>query len=98
LGSYLESDLVTVEELRPYIGYWIDDIAASTDDPKDAAWTACLLTYIHFYGYQGVQALFVRFGYKIQIDQPLFKAFLDSMKDDVLVRMLRTAIEPARQR
>jgi hypothetical protein len=74
--SYLESEFVTLPELRPYISYWVKDIAAPASDPMDAAWTACLFVYIQAYGYQGVQNLFGRFGYQIGTDQPLFQRFL----------------------
>jgi hypothetical protein len=45
-GGYLETELASVAEMRPYIGYWIDDIAAATANAYDAAWCACLLAYI----------------------------------------------------
>jgi hypothetical protein len=42
-GSYVKTGLTDVASLRPYIGYWIDDISEPTSSPDDAAWNAALL-------------------------------------------------------
>jgi hypothetical protein len=43
-ASYAQTGLISVSSLRPYIGYWIEDIASPTDNREDAAWCATLLT------------------------------------------------------
>jgi len=77
-GSYLESGLVSANDLRPYLAYWINDIAAPTRDGDDADWSASFLLYIHTYRYEGVQTLFAAFGHDIRISTRLFKEFLDA--------------------
>jgi hypothetical protein len=89
-GSYLKSGLVSVDELRPYIGYWIDDIAAPPANADEAAWTACLLVYIDTYGYSSVRALFAGFGYDIGLNQPLFATFLNATENQRLAALLRS--------
>ena len=58
LSSYVKTGLIETPALRPYIGYWIDDIHAATTNKIDAAWSAALLTYISFYRFDGVLWLF----------------------------------------
>jgi hypothetical protein len=74
--SFAQSKLVTVEILRPYLGYWIDDIAAEAKDTDDAAWCACLLAYVQFYRFEGVQRLFARFGYDISVGGEIYRGFV----------------------
>jgi hypothetical protein len=49
LGDYLEKRLMSASDMRPYIGYYVEDIAALTDDRTQAMWAVCFLTYVHFY-------------------------------------------------
>ena len=75
-GSYLDSKLVSVKDLEPYLFYWVNDIAAPARDQLDADWSACLLLYIHVYEYKGVQALFNGFGHDISVTSPRFREFV----------------------
>ena len=94
-SSYMKTDLVTAEELKPYIGYWVHDIAVETDDSEDAAWSAVLLTYIHFYGYQGVRALFTGFGRPIEPTGTVYTRFLEKMNDpDLAAKLAHAAKNP----
>lgn len=43
-GNRLQTKLVRVETMKPYIGYWVDDIHSEAEHAADAAWTAALLT------------------------------------------------------
>lgn len=52
-GSYTKTGLTDVASLRPYIGYWIDDISEPTSSQDDDAWNATLLTYISYYRFSG---------------------------------------------
>ena len=74
-AGYVESGLVTTRDLRPYLGYWIDDVADTCCSPLDAAWTCCFMAYVQFYDYEGVQALFRSYGYDIRIPGPMFDTF-----------------------
>jgi hypothetical protein len=65
-ASYVKTGLIDVHSLRPYIGYWIDDISSPTENIDDAAWSAALLTYISFYRFDGVLWLFDAFGSSIR--------------------------------
>jgi hypothetical protein len=92
-SSYVQTGLVDVAELRPYLEYWIDDIHAPTKDPDDAAWTAALLTYIDFYRFRGVQSLFRAFGRSIDPPESAFTGFLEQMEDQGLAESLAKAVE-----
>ena len=48
-ASYISTGLISVADLRPYLKYWIDDIAAQTDDPLDAEWTCSFVSYVDYY-------------------------------------------------
>ena len=54
-SSYVQTGLISVSQLRPYLEYWIDDIHEIAKDDDDAAWPAALLAYIEFYRFRGVQ-------------------------------------------
>jgi hypothetical protein len=90
LGSYLEGGLISAKDLRPYLGYWIGEIAAPTSDVKYALWCVCLLTYIHFYTFDGVPILFKRLGYDIHPDRKNFEQLVKSAGENaVLAESLR---------
>ena len=57
-GNHISTKLIRIENIIPYIGYWLDDIHSEAENKADAAWTAALLTYIDFYRFSGVQRLF----------------------------------------
>jgi hypothetical protein len=88
LSNYVQSGLVDGSALKPYIGYWIDDIHAATSDPDDAAWAATLLTYIDFYRFKGVQWLFSHLDRSIGCDSVAYRGFLRSMEDQKLAGLL----------
>jgi hypothetical protein len=72
-ASYVESGLISRKELDPYLEYWINDIAAYTTNPEDAAWTCTLFAYIEFYDFKSVQNLFVEYGYVISTTGRIFQ-------------------------
>jgi hypothetical protein len=80
-SSYVKTGLIEVRALRPYIGYWIDDIHAPTSNQTDAAWTAALLTYISFYRFKGVLDLFKAFDRRIDPSSEAYRGFLTMMRD-----------------
>jgi hypothetical protein len=80
-ASHVETGLLAPLDLRPYLGYWIDDIASPTTDASDGEWACSLLAYIAFYRYTGVQALFRGFGHDITPQGRLFAGFLRQVPD-----------------
>jgi hypothetical protein len=80
-NAYRVARLVTIAQLKPHLEYWIRDIAASAQSPEEAAWSAALLTYIRFYGFEGVMDLFSAFGYPIGADSTIYRGFLKEMTD-----------------
>jgi len=67
-GNYLTGELITAEDLRPYLQYWLKEIASAECSATDALWTVYLWAYIDFYSFLGVRRLFMEFGYDISID------------------------------
>jgi len=96
-GGNVSSHLVTADELRPYIGYWVEDIAANTDDAWDATWTACVFLYIRTYKYTGVEELFKKFGDDISLKGAKFHRFLNSVEDPDLKRFLEQGLSDAQR-
>jgi hypothetical protein len=61
--------LVTAEEFKPYLIYWIDSIASVEGDADydgDAEWRCALLTFINYYDYKGVALLFDLYNRNIE--------------------------------
>jgi len=92
-GSYLQTGLTDVRSLRPYIGYWIDDISSRTENADDAAWCAALLTYISFYRFDGVLWLFDAFGSGIRPSSSTYISFLELMADQDLASQLAETVK-----
>ena len=80
-GNYVSTNLVQVENIRPYIGYWLDDIHSDAENAADAAWTAALLTYVDFYRFRGVQRLFKAVGKPIDSSSEAYLRSLSKMED-----------------
>jgi hypothetical protein len=98
-GNYISGDLVSVEDLDPYLGYWVRDIASTACDGEDALWCVCLFAYIEFYAFLGVQELFERFGYDVSINGQLVETFInqssDQQKARAVIAHVRVAKEPS---
>jgi len=92
-ASYAQTGLISVSSLRPYIGYWIEDIASPTENREDAAWCATLVTYINFYRFDGVLWLFNEFGYNIYPNSLIYRDFLSRMSDRELASQLARTLE-----
>jgi len=98
-SSYVETGLIDVASLRPYIGYWIADISSPTENADDAAWCAALLTYISFYRFDGVLRLFDAFGSGIRPSSATYISFLKHMADQKFASLLAGTVKceyPAR--
>jgi hypothetical protein len=81
INYFLESGLIRVPELQPYLRYWIDAIAERTSDPRYALWNVCLFSYVRVYQFDGVTGLFDHYGYDIRPDGELFKSFMAVVDD-----------------
>ena len=65
-GYLLESGLFSVEELKPWLHYWIKLIGdPAYRRPGASEFYDALYSYIHHSGFFGVQRLFEQFGYRI---------------------------------
>jgi hypothetical protein len=59
---FIEAELITIEELKPYLQYWIDTISENIEiDVRNF-----LFHYIDKYRYKGTQDLFIRFGKNVK--------------------------------
>jgi hypothetical protein len=92
-ASHAKAGLIDLPSLRPYIGYWVDDISSPTDNVEDAAWCAALLTYVSFYRFEDVLWLFDRFGSSIRPSSTVYNSFLKLMLDQELARQLAGAVK-----
>src|ERR1700733_518476 len=97
-GNYLSGDLVSVDDLDPYLGYRIRDVASTECDSADAFWSLCLLAYIDFYAFLGVQSLFEGFGFDIAIEGKLAKAFVNHSPDPAKATVLVEHVKLEKQR
>jgi hypothetical protein len=88
-AGHVETGLLTASDLRPYLGYWLDDIASPTTDQADGEWACSLLAYIAFYRYSGVQRLFGAFAHDITPRGAIFLGFLAQVSDAARVEALR---------
>jgi len=93
LSSYEKTKLIDLDAIRPYIGYWIDDIHAPADTQLDAAWTASLLTYITFYRFDGVISLFKAFHRNIDKSSSAYWQFLRGMSDQQAASRLAKSVK-----
>jgi len=92
-ASYIKTGLIDLPSLRPYIGYWIDDISSPTENIDDAAWCAALLTYISFYRFDGVLWLFDAFGKSIRPSSSTYISFLKRMADQDLASQFAETVK-----
>lgn len=92
-SGFLESDLVPVDELRPYLQYWIDDIAATKGKEEDLLWTLALFTYIQFYRFTGTVRLFSEFGYDISVGGPIWNSIAENLPMRDLAAQLEAALK-----
>jgi hypothetical protein len=71
-ASYVDTGLISVEDLRPYLGYWIKDIASTQCGEVYMGWTFWLLLYIDYYDFAGVESLFQAFGYNVRLGADIY--------------------------
>jgi len=60
--NFIEVGLIDVEDVRPYLSYWIERISGRHPDSRDQARLQQLWCYVDAYEFKGVQRLVARFG------------------------------------
>jgi hypothetical protein len=60
INSFVETRLVMVSDLRPYLRYWARNILNAREGDPSVDRLVQLRKYIRTYGYSGVEALFAR--------------------------------------
>jgi hypothetical protein len=93
-SSYIESKLISAEELSPFIIYWVDAMTKNEHPEEDAAWRCTLLTYINYYGYTGVKALLKNYGRDVSPGSRIYTELRSSMRDQVLAERLFEILKP----
>lgn len=64
---FIEVRLVTEEDFRPYLNYWLNLIGNRDSGRKSQDFYTILWEYIDFFGYEKVQKLMSRYGYCIKL-------------------------------
>jgi hypothetical protein len=83
-ANYVRSGLVTAEEFKPYLIYWIDSIAnveGVADYEGDAEWRCALLTFINYYDYKGVVLLFNLYDRNIEPGGSIYQKLADLIEN-----------------
>ncbi len=86
----IESGIVTAEDLKPFVIYWVQVIA---DRRKrrigGSKFYDQLFHYIHWGGFEGVQSLFARYGYKVLSPPYTSDDFLRIERDNRVINAFR---------
>lgn len=93
-GAHLDSRLVRYEELRPYLGYWLDDIAKPSASAEWNAWTLSVLRYIETYEYRHVPTLFAAAGHGIGPDGEIYAKLAADTEAGRLIETARRTPAP----
>lgn len=90
-ANFVKSGLVSADEFRPYLAYWIDSIA-NVDELEeyegDAEWRCALLTFINYYRYSGVNSLLNSYGWNIEPAGPIYQKLKQLMQNKQLYQDL----------
>ncbi|HZG44534.1 MAG TPA: hypothetical protein VEY93_16400, partial [Longimicrobium sp.] len=62
---FIESDLVTQDDFRPYLRYWLTLLGQPSSARKPVAVLHGIWRYIDYYQYNDVQTFFKRYGFDI---------------------------------
>jgi len=77
-GNFIEAKLVSPDELRPYLSYWLESIAYG-DAQEDSEWRCALLSYINYYKFSGVVKLFAAYGFDISPNGQIYNDLKNQM-------------------
>jgi len=91
-ANFIKADVITAEEVGPYIRYWVDAIADNENAGEDATWRCTLLTYINFYDYSGVKYLMECYGKNVEPGNPIYDGLISSLSDKDLAQSLAKSV------
>jgi hypothetical protein len=91
LAGFVNAQLIEVDDLKPYLSYWILDIAASDGSDEDRLWTLAVFAYISFYSFSGTAMLFKSFGHDIAVEGALWRRLAASASEPQSVARLAAA-------
>lgn len=86
-ANHVKSKLVTAEEFKPYLFYWIDSITNVQDVADydgDAEWRCALLTFINYYDYKGVAFLFDQYERNIEPRGTVYQKLAEQIENKKL--------------
>lgn len=92
-ANYIKSELISSEELGPFISYWVDAMTKNEQPEVDAAWRCALLTYINYYDYTGVKYLLECYGRDVNPRSLIYSELRNSMPDQTLAERLFQIID-----
>jgi hypothetical protein len=87
-SHFIESGLLAPHELRPYLRYWIEEIASVNNEAGDAKWRCALITFIWYYRYHGVVKLCAALGHPIDREGPCWQSIEKALGHTELYRDL----------
>ena len=73
LDNFVEAHLISVDELKPYVSYWIELISGNKKDWHTAQVWVLLLNYIKEYDFPGAANLIKGFGFSSEPDPGLLQ-------------------------
>lgn len=100
-ANHVRSGLVTAEEFKPYLIYWIDSItnaAGVADYDGDAEWRCALLTFINYYDYKGVAFLLNLYNRNIEPEGGIYQKLAELIEDKQLYADLVRILAEKNQR
>lgn len=65
INQYISSGLITVEDVRPYLIYWIEILGKDDNERKPNTLITNIWQYWQYFNYADMIMLLKRFGYKI---------------------------------
>lgn len=88
IHSFLREGLITRDQLKIYLEYWITRIGKPEENAGPAGRLRALHTYIRVYGFTEVEALLDTFKHKLQIQSKAELERLRSLDGEALIRAL----------
>lgn len=86
----IEAGIVTAQDLKPFILYWVQVIGDRRKRRKGgSAFYDQLFHYIHWGGFEGVQNLFERYGYKVLSPPYTSDDFMHIERDNRVINAFR---------
>lgn len=83
LWNFVEAGLISVDELRPYMDYWIELVSGQKPDWHTPEFFALLLNHIQKYGFLRAAKLIRSFGFN---EQPSKEVLAEAIRQTVEIR------------